>query len=46
MVIKYHHVPGLASDRDVVIEPVYLGDDPLPFIRLIRPPPELTLYLR
>jgi hypothetical protein len=49
IVLRYHFVPYLATRPPVVCEPVYLEDDPVPFIRL-RPPPgtsdvELTLQL-
>lgn len=46
VVLKYHHVPGLQASPDVVMEPVLLPGDPQPFIRLVRPPPEVEIRLR
>jgi hypothetical protein len=38
VVLRYHSVPCLRSNPSVDWEPVFLEDDPVPFIRL-RPPP-------
>lgn len=45
VVLKYHYLPGIASSPRATIEPIHLGDDPTPFIRLINPPRELMLHL-
>jgi len=42
--LKYHHVEGLLATPPVEIQPVYIGNDPTPFIRLINPPVKVTLY--
>jgi hypothetical protein len=43
VVLKYHWVEGLRGTPAVKIIPVELSDDPIPFIKLIDPPPRLTL---
>ncbi|HSK31029.1 MAG TPA: hypothetical protein VLA17_13790 [Candidatus Limnocylindria bacterium] len=43
VVLKYHWVAGLRSEPVVAIVPVKIADDPIPFIKLINPPPNLTL---
>jgi hypothetical protein len=45
-VIKFHWVEGLASDPPARIEPYPIPGDPIPFIRLIDPPEEVTLRVR
>ena len=45
VVLRYHAVPYLAADPPVPIEPVFLEDDPVPFIGF-RPPPGGALTLR
>lgn len=45
VVLRYHSVPCLRADRPVRLEPVYLEGDPVPFIRLRKPPDTLTLEL-
>ena len=37
VVLRYHSVPCLRSDPTVEWEPVFLEDDPVPFIKF-RPP--------
>jgi hypothetical protein len=44
VVLKYHWVEGLRATPPAAIEPVrLLADDPIPFIRVNRPPPQFTL---
>ena len=43
VILKYHYIPGLASTPPVTLAPVFLGSDPIPFIRLLSPPPEIVL---
>ncbi|MBM4297898.1 MAG: hypothetical protein FJ143_09180 [Deltaproteobacteria bacterium] len=43
IILKYHWVAGLKSEPAAKIEPVQLADDPIPFIKIIDPPPALTL---
>jgi len=45
VILKYHFLPGLRSDPPTPMEPIYLEDDPNPFIRLPSPPQRLMLYL-
>jgi hypothetical protein len=45
VVLAYHWVVGLRSRPDARIEPVRLLDDPIPFIRIVDPPPEFTLLV-
>jgi hypothetical protein len=46
IILKYHFVPGLQSEPTASILPVYLLDDPKPFIKIINPPNELVLKIR
>ena len=46
VVLKYHFVAGLVTNPAARVEPVTLPGDPSPFIRLIEPPPRVTLRLR
>jgi hypothetical protein len=46
VVLKYHYVAGLVTNPAARVEPVTLPGDPSPFIRLIEPPPRITLRLR
>jgi hypothetical protein len=43
VVLKYHWIEGLTAFPATKIEPVMIADDPIPFIKLIRPPPTVTL---
>lgn len=43
VILKYHWVEGLTAFPATKIEPVTIGDDPIPFIKLIRPPAAVTL---
>ena len=45
VVLRYHSVPCLRADRPVLREPLYLEEDPVPFIRLRIPPDTSTLEL-
>jgi hypothetical protein len=45
VVLRYHHVPRLRSRPPITIEPVRLGDDPVPFIGVRPPPASTTLEL-
>lgn len=46
VVLKYHWVAGLRASPDATIETVYELDDPIPFIRLVKPPASLDLSIR
>jgi hypothetical protein len=43
VVLKYHWTEALTVDPPTKIEPVQVGDDPTPFIRLIDPPESLVI---
>lgn len=43
--LKYHYVPGLQSSPPVQIKPIFIGDDPIPFIQLLNPPRKVTLLV-
>jgi hypothetical protein len=45
IILKYHWIEGLRSTPAVKIMPVELADDPIPFIKLIDPPSNLTLRI-
>ena len=45
VVLKYHYVPGMASEPPVAIQGIRILDDPKTFIRLADPPSRLRLYL-
>ncbi|HXF75363.1 MAG TPA: hypothetical protein VNN13_04680 [Methylomirabilota bacterium] len=45
IILKYHWIEGLTASAATKIEPVKIADDPIPFIKLIRPPPAVTLRL-
>jgi hypothetical protein len=46
VVLKYHYVPGLGSTPPARLGPAKVGDDPIPFIRVISPPPHLVLQMK
>ena len=41
--VKYHWIAGLAGSPSVRIAPLKVGDDPIPFIRVIDPPAAFEL---
>ena len=43
VILKYHWVESLRGEPAVKIVPVKMADDPIPFIKLIDPPPSLIL---
>jgi len=43
IVLKYHWIDGLRAAPPVKIAPAKLAGDPIPFIKLIDPPPAVTL---
>jgi hypothetical protein len=43
IVLKYHWVDGLVSNPAASIVPVKIYDDPIPFIKVVHPPPSFTL---
>jgi hypothetical protein len=45
IILKYHWVAGLKSEPPAKIEPVLLAGDPIPFIKIVDPPPALSLRL-
>jgi hypothetical protein len=46
VVLRYHSVPCLRTDPPVAWDPVFLEDDPVPFIRMRPPPGTVTIELR
>lgn len=44
VVLKYHYVPGLRTDPPTEIDGVQLLDDPVPFVRIRKPPAAVRLY--
>jgi hypothetical protein len=45
VILKYHWIEGLTGSSAVKIEPVKMLDDPIPFVKLINPPPAVTLRI-
>jgi hypothetical protein len=43
IILKYHWVDGLSAEPAVKIAAVKIADDTIPFIKLIDPPPAVTL---
>ncbi|HVO95558.1 MAG TPA: hypothetical protein VMT22_22065, partial [Terriglobales bacterium] len=43
VILKYHWVEGLTAQPQAKIEAIKIADDPIPFIKLVNPPPALTL---
>lgn len=43
VVISFHWMETLAAEPAARIEPVLLGDDPVPFIKILDPPNHLTI---
>lgn len=46
VVLRYHFVPHLRAEPSVRLEPVYEGDDPVPFIALRPPAGGVTIRMR
>lgn len=46
ILLKYHWVEGLAATPQANILPITLGDDPIPFIKIVNPPRALTLQVK
>jgi len=46
VILKYHWIEGLTGSSPVKTEPVKMLDDPIPFIKLINPPPAVTLRIQ
>lgn len=46
IILSYHYCKRLVLEGQGTIEPVYLGDDPYPFIRVLNPGPTVTLVYR
>jgi len=44
LVLKYHYVKGLKTRPYAEAIPIYIGDDPMPFLRIIKPPKNLEIY--
>lgn len=42
-ILKYHWVAGLTAQPFAKIEAIKVADDPIPFIKIVNPPPSLTL---
>jgi len=43
VVLRYHYLDGMKADPPVPLEPVKVPGDPQPFLRLVRPPAEVTI---
>jgi hypothetical protein len=43
VILKYHWIDGLSAGPAAKIVPVNIADDPIPFIKILEPPPALTL---
>ncbi|HXK27018.1 MAG TPA: hypothetical protein VJ646_02045, partial [Candidatus Binatia bacterium] len=43
--LKYHWIEGLAGSPAVIIIPVKIGEDPIPFIKVVDPPAVFTLQI-
>jgi hypothetical protein len=46
VIVKYHFLPGLTSIPAAEIQPVFLEDDPLPFIQIFNPRQDITLFVK
>jgi hypothetical protein len=46
IILKYHWVKELRGLPELKIVPVQIGDDPIPFIKIIDPPVTFTLQIR
>ncbi len=44
--LKYHYFPGILSSPRSTILPIYMMDDPTPFISIRNPPRDMTLSLQ
>ncbi len=45
VVLRYHWADGMVAAPGGTVEPVWIGDDPVPFVRVVAPPPAFTLRL-
>jgi len=45
VILKYHWVEGLTASPPTKLEPVKMLDDPIPFIRLVAPPTNVSLRI-
>ncbi len=45
IVLRYHWAEGMTATPPARIEPIAIGDDPVPFIRVVEPPREFRLRL-
>jgi len=45
VILKYHWVKGLRGSPELKIVPVQIGDDPIPFIKVIDPPDAFELRI-
>jgi hypothetical protein len=46
VILKYHFLPGLTSMPPSNIQPVFFDDDPIPFIRILKPAADITLLIK
>ena len=44
--LKYHYIPGMRSVPPVNIESVQMKGDPIPFVRIVKPPRHLVIEAR
>ncbi len=45
IVLRYHWADGMVAVPSGTVEPVWIGDDPVPFVRVVAPPRALELRL-
>ncbi len=45
VVLRYHWADGMVAAPSGTVEPVWIGDDPVPFVRVVAPPSAFTLRL-
>ena len=44
IIISYHWMKNLKASPETKLERVFIGDDPIGFIRIVDPPPSLVIY--
>lgn len=45
IILKYHYIEGIKSKPEVTLEPIYLENDPNPFILIKMPPDSFELFM-
>ncbi len=44
IIINYHFMKGLKTNPERTLERVWIGGDPIGFIRIVDPPGSLSIY--